>query len=159
MPLGAQAQPAPTLALWAGSSLDGTRSGRPRTVRAPTAPRRRVHFASARPAGCSRKPVALRTCLLVRLGGCGLTTCAPAAGHHSPAHTALRSFGALTEGDARAEVRAPPACRLHARVRRHAAQKLVVSSSAIRKRGGPPLEMETAWATARFAGSVPAAAC
>ena len=49
-----------------------------------------------------------------------LTTCASAAGLRARARTNLRSLAAPSEGAASAELRAGPARRLHARVRRRA---------------------------------------
>jgi hypothetical protein len=45
----------------------------------------------------------------------------------APAQT-YASLAALAEGAARAELRAPPACRLHARVRQQAARTSPVSA-------------------------------
>jgi hypothetical protein len=58
-----------------------------------------------------------------------LTTCASAAGTHAGAGTNLRSLAAPPESAARAEPRAPPACRLHARVRRLRASEQTAETS------------------------------
>ena len=56
--------------------------------------------------------------------GCGLATCASAAGDHAGARTNLRSLAAPSEGAARAAAVGLPARRLNARARRQRAAAL-----------------------------------